>query len=94
MPIENERQEQNYTISTLFGCLPKQISEKKNAYLMKTRKRALTRANKTILNLESEISVLKRNISTRNKQIEHLRKKGLTSSTSSNTPQRQTEKYI
>lgn len=59
MPIENERQEQNYTISTLYGCLPKQISEK-NAYLMKTRKRALTRANKTILNLESEISVLKK----------------------------------
>ena len=43
---------------------------------MKTRKRALTRANKTIQNLESEISTLKRNISTRNKQIEHLRKKG------------------
>ena len=62
---------------------------------MKTRKRALTRANKTIQDLESEISTLKRNISTRNKQIKHLRKKKApTSSTTSNTLQRQTEKYI
>lgn len=77
MSIENEQQEQNYTNSILIVRLQSLTkSQKKNTYLKKTRKRALIRPNKTIYNLESEISTLKRKISTRNKQIEHLRKKG------------------